>query len=117
MRTILRHSAVLKFAECSWAVSCAAARIETAIGALKLLDIVLIIDFIMSIVVPSHEENLRRMLAGELYYAFTPELTALRQRCHHAVHRFNSAGEASRRRLVELMREYVPTCELHSDLM
>jgi hypothetical protein len=50
-------------------------------------------------------ENEARMLNGELYYAFLPKLTAKRNRCHHACHRFNQAGEASRRRLVELWRE------------
>lgn len=52
-----------------------------------------------------HEDNVARMQRGELYYAFTPELTALRKRCHHAVHRFNNAGEAPRRQLVALFRE------------
>lgn len=52
-------------------------------------------------------ENERRMLAGELYYAFTPELTARRARAKHACQRYNSAGEVSRRKLVELFREYV----------
>ncbi len=50
-------------------------------------------------------ENEARMLNGELYHAFLPKLTAKRHRCHHACHRFNQAGEASRRRLVELWRE------------
>lgn len=50
-------------------------------------------------------ENEARMLRGELYHAFRPKLTAKRNRCHHACHRFNAAGEASRRRLVELWRE------------
>jgi hypothetical protein len=51
------------------------------------------------------KENEARMLRGELYHAFMPKLTAKRNRCHHAVHRFNSAGEAPRRKLVELWRE------------
>jgi hypothetical protein len=50
-------------------------------------------------------ENEARMLRGELYHAFMPELTAKRKRCHHAANRFNCAGEASRRKLVELWRE------------
>jgi hypothetical protein len=50
-------------------------------------------------------ENEARMLRGELYHAFMPELAAKRKRCHHAAHRFNCAGEASRRKLVELWRE------------
>jgi len=51
-------------------------------------------------------ENEKRMLRGELYYAFLPNLIAKRNRCHHACHRFNIEGEASRRKLVELWREY-----------
>jgi hypothetical protein len=50
-------------------------------------------------------ENEARMLRGELYHAFLPKLTAKRNRCHHACHRFNQAGEAPRRKLVELWRE------------
>jgi len=50
-------------------------------------------------------ENEARMLRGELYYAFTAQLTLKRNRCHHACHRFNVAGEASRRELVKLWRE------------
>lgn len=58
----------------------------------------------------SEEENEARMHRGELYYAFMPGLTAKRNRCHHACSRFNSAGEVSRRKLVELWREY----DIHS---
>lgn len=54
-----------------------------------------------------HAENLARMRNGQLYYAFTPELIAARDRCRHACHRFNTAGDASRRRLVDLWKEYV----------
>lgn len=50
-------------------------------------------------------ENKGKMLRGELYYAFTPKLTAERQRCQHACKRYNNAGEVSRRKLVELWRE------------
>jgi hypothetical protein len=50
-------------------------------------------------------ENEARMLRGELYHAFMPQLAAKRNRCHHATHRFNRASEASRRELVELWRE------------
>ncbi|PQE08200.1 hypothetical protein CJF32_00010290 [Rutstroemia sp. NJR-2017a WRK4] len=52
-------------------------------------------------------ENEARMLRGELYYAFLPGLTAKRNRCHHACKRFNNAGDASRRKLVELWKEVV----------
>ncbi|KAF2204283.1 maltose O-acetyltransferas-like protein [Delitschia confertaspora ATCC 74209] len=50
-------------------------------------------------------ENKQKMLNGELYYAFTPELNAARARCKHACARYNNAGEVSRRRLVELWRD------------
>lgn len=49
-----------------------------------------------------------KMLRGELYRAFTPELIAARGRCEQAYKRFNSAslnGEISRRRQIELWRE------------
>lgn len=52
-------------------------------------------------------ENEAKMLRGELYFAFLPKLTAKRNRCHHACDRFNREGEATRRRVVELWREYV----------
>lgn len=57
-----------------------------------------------------HEANMAAMLKGELYYAFTPELTAMRDRCHQACHRFNVAGDAPREKLIELWREYVSAC-------
>ncbi|KAL4879059.1 trimeric LpxA-like protein [Aspergillus karnatakaensis] len=46
-----------------------------------------------------------KMLRGELYHAFTPELVADRIRCRHACSRFNNAGEVSRRRLTELWKD------------
>ena len=52
-------------------------------------------------------ENKKRMARGELYHAFTPELTAERSRCKQACARYNNAGDASRRKLTELFREYV----------
>jgi len=52
-------------------------------------------------------ENKQAMLRGELYYAFTPELIKERTVCKHAVHRFNTAGEVTRRRRVELWRDIV----------
>lgn len=61
-----------------------------------------------------HAENMARMRRGQLYYAFTPELIAARDRCRHACHRFNIAGEVSRRRLVELWKDVVDDpCPLH----
>lgn len=53
----------------------------------------------------SEAENEARMLRGELYHAFRPKLTAKRNRCHSACNRLNNAGDAHRRRLVELWRE------------
>jgi hypothetical protein len=52
-------------------------------------------------------ENEARMQKGELYFAFTPKLVAKRNRCHHVYHRFNQAGNISRRRRVEFWKEYV----------
>ncbi|KAL2111921.1 hypothetical protein VUR80DRAFT_9033 [Thermomyces stellatus] len=53
-------------------------------------------------------ENRRRMKAGELYYAFHPDLVAERRRCGVACSRFNSAGyDVSRRRALELWKDIV----------
>jgi len=52
-------------------------------------------------------ENHRRMLAGELYYANTPELSAARSRCKQAIKRFNACEDSTRRRQVELWRDIV----------
>jgi hypothetical protein len=51
------------------------------------------------------EENRRRMEAGELYYAFTPDLLADRKRCRLATEAFNAPGDVSRRKIVELWKE------------
>jgi hypothetical protein len=51
------------------------------------------------------KENKRRMAAGELYYAFAPDILVDRRRCKIACKRFNEAGDVSRRRLVELYKE------------
>lgn len=45
-----------------------------------------------------------KMLRGEFYCAFTPDLIAVRARCKRAVVRFNRADEASRRELLELWK-------------
>ncbi|KAK7516775.1 trimeric LpxA-like protein [Phyllosticta citriasiana] len=50
-------------------------------------------------------ENQKRMSRGELYHAFTPQLTAARTRCQHACKRYNNAGEVPRRKLVDLFRD------------
>jgi hypothetical protein len=46
-----------------------------------------------------------KMLRGELFRAFTPDLVAARARCKYACNRFNKTDEVPRRRLVELWRE------------
>lgn len=53
---------------------------------------------------PSERE---KMLRGELYHAFTPDLIAARARCSQACRRFNNAGDVSRRRMVELWKDIV----------
>ncbi|CAI6337398.1 unnamed protein product [Periconia digitata] len=50
-------------------------------------------------------ENKQKMLRGELYHAFTPELVAERSRCRHACSRYNNAGDVPRRKLTSLLRE------------
>ena len=54
-------------------------------------------------------ENKQRMLAGELYHAFTPELVAERARCRAALRTYNAAAgtDAPRRELVRQWQEYV----------
>ena len=49
-----------------------------------------------------------KALRGELYYAFSPQLQAERQRCFHACERYNNAGEISRRELITLWRDIIP---------
>jgi len=51
------------------------------------------------------EENRKRMQRGELYYAFTSDLTAARRRCEKACKRFNDADDPTRRQSVQLWRE------------
>ncbi len=55
----------------------------------------------------SKSENARLALAGELFHAFVPELTAARSRCKHACNRYNTVGEVTRRRQIELWRDIV----------
>ncbi|KAK3690394.1 nodulation protein L [Podospora appendiculata] len=55
----------------------------------------------------SPSENRRRMIAGELYYASTPELAEDRRQCRAASHDYNThslTGESPRRRLVAIWR-------------
>lgn len=44
------------------------------------------------------EDNKRRMKAGELYYAFTPELLAARKRCMMALTLYNEKSDSMTRR-------------------
>ncbi|MCJ1230613.1 hypothetical protein MMC12_007287 [Toensbergia leucococca] len=53
---------------------------------------------------PQSEEK-RKMLSGELYHSFAPDLIRDRARCLHACHRYNNAYEIPRRRRVELWRD------------
>lgn len=47
-----------------------------------------------------------KMLRGELFCAFTPDMVAARARCKYACNRFNNTSdEVPRRRLVEMWRE------------
>ncbi|OJD22981.1 hypothetical protein ACJ73_05670 [Blastomyces percursus] len=48
-----------------------------------------------------------KMLRGELYHAFTPELIAARTECKLACKRFNDSEDATRRRQVELWRDII----------
>lgn len=52
-------------------------------------------------------ENRKRMLRGDLYYAFTPDLGQDRKDCVRASRKLNTAVEPTRRELVEIWREYV----------
>ena len=56
---------------------------------------------------PLKSHNARLALAGELYHAFVPELTAARAQCKYACNRYNEAGEVPRRRQIELWRDVV----------
>lgn len=55
----------------------------------------------------THEENIQRMAAGQLYHCFTPELTQARYRCKKACEKFNDLRDPSRRDKVRLWRTYV----------
>lgn len=46
-----------------------------------------------------------KMLRGELYHAFDPQLVRERQICASKVQRFNNAGDVSRRQSVMMWRE------------
>lgn len=52
-------------------------------------------------------ENRKRMLRGDLYYAFTPDLAQDRKECVRAVRKLNTAVEPTRREMIEIWREYV----------
>lgn len=46
-----------------------------------------------------------KMLRGELFHAFTPDLVAARLKARYACEKFNNAGEVPRRKYVELWKE------------
>lgn len=46
-----------------------------------------------------------KMLKGELYIAFSPELVKERDRCADACNALNSAGNLQRRQMVQLWRQ------------
>ncbi|CAI0644210.1 unnamed protein product [Colletotrichum noveboracense] len=50
-------------------------------------------------------QNKARMAAGELYFAFTPDLVADRRRCSIACENFNRAGHVPRRALAVLVKD------------
>jgi hypothetical protein len=50
-------------------------------------------------------EEYQKMLRGELYYSFGPEMTAARRRCALACRRFNAAEDPTRREIVQMWRE------------
>ncbi|KAL2890612.1 putative acetyltransferase [Ceratocystis lukuohia] len=52
-----------------------------------------------------HTENCRRMVAGEMYYSFTPEMLASRSRCAKACKRYNTAGDTNRRGRVMMLND------------
>ncbi|KAL4947324.1 trimeric LpxA-like protein [Aspergillus filifer] len=53
----------------------------------------------------TEEENIQRMERGELYYAFTPRLTAAWKRCAKLVRGLNRGGDMSRRQIAEYWKE------------
>lgn len=61
----------------------------------------------MSAPIVDANENRRKMQAGDLYYAFTPDLMADRRRCKQALKLYNDSDGLSRRHQIELYKEYV----------
>lgn len=51
------------------------------------------------------KENRAMMEAGNLYYAFTPELIGERARCTQAAKMYNESEGLSRREQIELYKE------------
>jgi hypothetical protein len=63
-------------------------------------------------------EEYVKMLRGELYYSFGPEMSAARRRCALACKKFNRAADnedITRREQVQLWRKWVPIYYLTSD--
>ncbi|KAF2972630.1 hypothetical protein GQX73_g945 [Xylaria multiplex] len=61
----------------------------------------------MALRVIDREENRRRMVNGDLYFAFTPDLIEDRKNCRRAYEQFNKAGDVPRRTLTELFQKIV----------
>ncbi|KAH7139639.1 galactoside O-acetyltransferase [Dactylonectria estremocensis] len=53
------------------------------------------------------EENKRRMLGGEQYYALADDLVRDRERCRKAMKKFNASDTLDRRALVEMWKNIV----------
>lgn len=62
-------------------------------------------DIIVPAMAADQPTEKQKMLRGELYYAFTLELNADRDRCARACRRFNAATDEPRRRQLELWHE------------
>lgn len=59
----------------------------------------------MSAPIVDAEENRRKMQAGDLYYAMTPDLMGDRRRCKQALKLYNESDGLSRREQIELYQE------------
>lgn len=53
------------------------------------------------------KENLEKMRRGDLYYAFTPQLAAQRQKCSRVLNQINKGDDLTRRQMAEFWKEFV----------
>ena len=60
-------------------------------------------------------EEYQKMLRGELYYSFNPEMTWARRRCAIACRKYNAAEDPTRREQVAMWREYVHVRRIHRE--